>query len=97
MHAELVASLALAGQHAEALAAYQAVRDRLDSELGIDPSPALRLAYEQIRATTEPPPDPRVALQSLEGRAYEQSPHLMASMAAMATPTERPRRDDYVD
>ena len=55
LHAELVANLALAGHHAEALGAYQAVRNRLDSELGIRPSPALQLAYRDIGATSERP------------------------------------------
>ena len=54
LHAELVANLVLAGQRSDALAAYHAVRHRLESELGIDPSPALKLAYHQIGVTKHP-------------------------------------------
>ena len=56
LHAELIANLALAGQHAEAVAAYRAIRGRLAGELGIDPSPALQLAYREIAATPVPAP-----------------------------------------
>jgi len=56
LHAELIANLTLAGHNAEALAAYRAIRDRLASELGIDPSPGLQLAYHEIGAAPVPPP-----------------------------------------
>lgn len=50
LHAELVANLALAGQRSDAVVAFRAVRDRLKRELGIDPGPALMLAYRRIGA-----------------------------------------------
>jgi DNA-binding SARP family transcriptional activator len=56
LHAELIANLTLAGHNAEALAAYRAIRDRLASELGIDPSPGLQLAYHEIGTAPVPPP-----------------------------------------
>jgi DNA-binding SARP family transcriptional activator len=55
LHAELIANLTLAGHNAEALAAYRAIRDRLASELGIDPSPGLQLAYHEIGTAPIPP------------------------------------------
>ncbi|MFD8723506.1 BTAD domain-containing putative transcriptional regulator [Streptomyces sp. NPDC059629] len=53
VHAELVANLAMAGHHSEALSAYDAIRDRLADELGIAPSPPLRSAYQSISAAKE--------------------------------------------
>ncbi|MEU8086683.1 BTAD domain-containing putative transcriptional regulator [Micromonospora sp. NPDC049101] len=51
VHACLVTTLAAAGQQAEALAVYGAIRARLDDELGIDPGHKLRDA--QRRALTQ--------------------------------------------
>jgi DNA-binding SARP family transcriptional activator len=48
VHAELVANLALAGRRSEALAVYHTVRDRLNGELGIEPSPPLQRAYHDM-------------------------------------------------
>ncbi len=53
VHAELVANLAMAGQHSEALSAYRAIHARLTDDLGIDPSPPLRSAYQLIGAAQE--------------------------------------------
>lgn len=44
----LMRSYYLAGRQADALAAYQALRDLLDAELGVVPSPTVRSLYEQI-------------------------------------------------
>lgn len=81
VHAELIANLALAGQHSEALSAYQALRARLTDELGIDPSPAVRSAYRMI-GTTRPPvsnrsrPDTATALEATRDRPAQLPPRL---------------------
>ena len=48
LHAEFVFALAAAGRHADALAAYAAIRDRLASELGIEPSSVLEQAHREV-------------------------------------------------
>ncbi|MDX8032342.1 BTAD domain-containing putative transcriptional regulator [Lentzea sp. BCCO 10_0856] len=51
----LMLALYLSGQQAEALAAYQDVREKLVDELGIDPGPALQDLHQQIlRAEVSP-------------------------------------------
>jgi Bacterial transcriptional activator domain/Transposase len=90
LHAELVANLALAGQRSEALAAFHAVRGRLESELGIDPSPALKLAYHQIGVTKYPLPskDP-----SADDTRRQRSARLLARVdRAKRRPHGRPGR-----
>jgi DNA-binding SARP family transcriptional activator len=47
----LILALYRAGRQAEALRAYTAIRDRLVSELGIDPGPALR----ELQSVPQPP------------------------------------------
>jgi DNA-binding SARP family transcriptional activator len=49
-HGQLMRALALSGQRAEALAAYQEARRTLAAELGIDPGPELRRLHEQVLA-----------------------------------------------
>jgi DNA-binding SARP family transcriptional activator/DNA-binding XRE family transcriptional regulator len=64
--ARLMLALAGAGQQAEALAVYDAIRERLDSQLGLDPGPEVRSAHLRVlrgelpraAATTEPAPPP---------------------------------------
>jgi DNA-binding SARP family transcriptional activator len=48
LHAELVLAMVAAGRHADALATYGAVRDRLASELDIEPSPVLEQAHRTV-------------------------------------------------
>ncbi|MFG1885766.1 BTAD domain-containing putative transcriptional regulator [Micromonospora sp. NPDC049102] len=65
VHASLVTTLAAAGQQAEALAAYSAIRTRLDEELGIDPGYHLQDAHRRALTQTALAPvedvDPVVA------------------------------------
>jgi DNA-binding SARP family transcriptional activator len=48
LHAELVLAMAAAGRHADALATYGAIRDRLASELDIEPSSVLEQAHRAV-------------------------------------------------
>lgn len=48
LHAMLMLALYRAGRQAEALAAFEAVRDELDRELGLDPGAPLRALHLQI-------------------------------------------------
>ncbi|MFF3937395.1 AfsR/SARP family transcriptional regulator [Streptomyces phaeofaciens] len=60
VHARLVRVLAATGHRSEALAAYDAVRDRLAEGLGIDPGTELRDARESVlRESAEPPDEAR--------------------------------------
>lgn len=64
--AQLMLAQYRTGRQAEAHETYRAMRDRLVEELGVDPSPTLRDAYQQILAgdrhtpaAVAPHPDPR--------------------------------------
>ncbi|WP_435111591.1 BTAD domain-containing putative transcriptional regulator [Nocardiopsis synnemataformans] len=55
LHGHLLHGLHALGRTADALAAYQRLRERLSEELGVDPSPALRRRFELLlRATAGP-------------------------------------------
>ena len=59
-HAQLMLSLYRSGRQADALAAYQDVRRVVADELGIDPSPELRLLHQRILTADDgllPAPD----------------------------------------
>ncbi|WP_198169431.1 ATP-binding protein [Herbidospora daliensis] len=71
VHAALVTALGAAGRQAEALSAFQAIRDRLAEELGIDPGPALRAAQESVLTQAAPVPDAPRRAAGLVGRAEE--------------------------
>ncbi|HEY4454957.1 MAG TPA: tetratricopeptide repeat protein [Pseudonocardiaceae bacterium] len=59
LQARLIQVLAASGRQANAVEVYRSVRERLADDLGIDPGPELRAAYENITATTPPPAPPR--------------------------------------
>ncbi|MEV4348225.1 BTAD domain-containing putative transcriptional regulator [Actinoplanes sp. NPDC049596] len=65
VHTALITTLAAAGHRAEALARYRTIRDRLTTELGLEPGPALTAAWHKAhnRSTspTAAPPVPGVA------------------------------------
>ncbi|MFJ9953476.1 BTAD domain-containing putative transcriptional regulator [Kitasatospora sp. NPDC091207] len=55
LHAQLIRALAADGRGAEALAAYQRVRDRLTEAFGSDPGPRLRAAHLAVLRGDLPP------------------------------------------
>ncbi|HEY3686663.1 MAG TPA: BTAD domain-containing putative transcriptional regulator [Streptosporangiaceae bacterium] len=59
MQARLVRAYHACGRHAEALAVFGRVRERLRDELGVDPGSELRRAYEQVLRAGEPSAAPR--------------------------------------
>jgi len=59
LHAELVSAMAAAGRHADALATYTAIRDRLASELDIEPSAVLEEAHRAVPVRNVVVPRPR--------------------------------------
>ncbi|WP_405103903.1 BTAD domain-containing putative transcriptional regulator [Micromonospora sp. NBC_01412] len=62
LHAELIMAAVASGRQAEALAAYDRVRRALIEQLGVDPGPQLRYAYEAVLRQQWPPavaPSPR--------------------------------------
>ncbi|MBE8519491.1 AAA family ATPase [Amycolatopsis sp. H6(2020)] len=73
IQANLVTALDAAGQQAEALAAFHAIRARLAEDLGIDPGPALQAAHQRVLRRTRaviPAPDTGPA-GGLVGRVRE--------------------------
>jgi DNA-binding SARP family transcriptional activator len=58
VQAALVAALGAAGQQAEALATFRAVRDRLAVDLGVAPSLQLQSAHQRVLTQSAVPPEP---------------------------------------
>ncbi|MGI5127945.1 BTAD domain-containing putative transcriptional regulator [Pseudonocardia sp. CA-107938] len=56
VQAGLVSALGAAGQQAEALAVFRAVRSRLADDLGVDPGPVLAAAHARVLAPAPTPP-----------------------------------------
>jgi DNA-binding SARP family transcriptional activator/tetratricopeptide (TPR) repeat protein len=63
-HAQFMLALYRCGRQGEALAAYRAARDRLTSELGVDPGPELRQLHQRLLAA-----DPDLAVATPAGGA----------------------------
>ncbi|HJP75080.1 MAG TPA: tetratricopeptide repeat protein [Pseudonocardiaceae bacterium] len=68
LQARLIEVLAASGRTANAVEVYRSVRDRLADDLGIDPGPELRAAYERITASA-PAAKPRPAAPQRRGPA----------------------------
>lgn len=71
IQASLIATLAAAGQRAEALAAFHAVRTRLVDDLGIDPGHALLAAHQRVLRQTAAPAAQTPPVSGLVGRVEE--------------------------
>ncbi len=75
----LMSALAAAGRTADALAAYQSLRERLADELGTDPGPDIQAQHLQLLRGSEPNPNPapvrhtnlRAEVSSFVGREAE--------------------------
>jgi DNA-binding SARP family transcriptional activator len=59
LHAQLIETLRRSGRRAEALMAFTDLRRTLASELGVEPSPELRLLHQAVLGTRSPHADPR--------------------------------------
>lgn len=56
LHSKLMLALSASGRQAEALDVFHRLRDRLRTELGVEPSAVLSEAQQQVLAKTPPPP-----------------------------------------
>ncbi|MEV4312058.1 tetratricopeptide repeat protein [Actinocrispum sp. NPDC049592] len=90
LHARLIEALAASGYETEALQAYEAVRERLADELGIDPGAELRAAHSRVvhpqaasrnGRPTQLPAD----LAGFAGRATELAHAARVNTSAMTT------------
>ncbi|WP_458640439.1 ATP-binding protein [Streptomyces sp. NC-S4] len=92
-HAQLVQVLHRTGRRAEALEVYHRLRRTLVDEMGVDPGPAVRLAYQRaLDDDRETPREKRTALTDLPrdaasftGRAVERDALLAAVRGAAET------------
>ena len=67
LQARLILVLAATGQQAQALARYQAVRERLSDELGVDPGAEMRTAHRKVLRQDFPPRGHAVSIGSSPG------------------------------
>ena len=84
LHAELVSAMAAAGRHADALTAYGAIRDRLASELDIEPSSVLEQARRAVLVRNVVVPRPRPE-HSSPAQLPPELPLFVGRIATMAT------------
>jgi DNA-binding SARP family transcriptional activator len=84
LHAELVSAMVAAGRHADALAAYVAIRDRLASELDIEPSSVLEEAHRAVQVRNAVVPRPRPE-HSSPAQLPPELPLFVGRTATMAT------------
>ena len=84
LHAELVSAMAAAGRHADALTAYGAIRDRLASELDIEPSSVLEQAHRAVLVRNVVVPRPRPE-HSSPAQLPSELPLFVGRTATMAT------------
>ncbi|WP_230196570.1 AfsR/SARP family transcriptional regulator [Streptomyces coriariae] len=68
LHSKLMLALSASGRQAEALNVFHRLRDRLRTELGVEPSAVLSEAQQQVLAKT-PPPAPSQARDEAERRS----------------------------
>ena len=91
LHALRLLALYRSGRQTEALAAYQALREQLSAEVGVDPGPALRRLHTQLLqqdpALDWSPPRPRRLDGVPTGRRWRRGPS-----AAGDQPAPGPRR-----
>ncbi|GAA2554508.1 BTAD domain-containing putative transcriptional regulator [Winogradskya consettensis] len=85
VQASLVATLAAAGQQAEALAVFQAVRERLADELGIDPGHTLQAAHRRVLRQTVMP-----ELSPPGGHQADREPAAPRAHAPVVPPAQLP-------
>jgi DNA-binding SARP family transcriptional activator/tetratricopeptide (TPR) repeat protein len=67
LQARLMLVLAATGQQALALTRFQEVRERLESELGVDPGPELQAAHTRVLRQDLPPDGPPIASHPVPG------------------------------
>ena len=78
LQARLMLVLAASGQQALALEHYQKVRERLESELGVDPGPELRSAHNSVLRQELPPSG-----QPAESRSFSGCPSPLVAPAQL--------------
>jgi DNA-binding SARP family transcriptional activator/tetratricopeptide (TPR) repeat protein len=81
LQARLMLILAATGQQALALSHYQAVRERLSSELGVDPGAEMRSAHSRVLRQELPPPADMRPAGTAGGQVFAESAHGQASTA----------------